>query len=164
DGQPMFPCHKDFQGNAKKKQESLKDGAIYVRGASNTRPAGSGEILRLIERGKIPGKLPIDISIDLLGAVHRVSHLSDVMKTLYDQEEQRFVKRIASSRDRPETGPYFATAWKPVTPEQQTQVLARWQKNKKTNIAEGREYFLGITLGGLGLRITSYDRYIDRPH
>jgi hypothetical protein len=45
DGQPIFPCHKSFQGDDRR--DSLEDGGVYVRGTSNTRPARAGEALRV---------------------------------------------------------------------------------------------------------------------
>lgn len=167
DGQPMFPCHKDFQGDAKLNQETLIDGAIYVRGASNTRPARSGDMLRLIQRGQGTSKPPIDIGIDLFGTIHRVSHLSEVMEVLYDQEEQRYADRITESQDRPDIDPYLLKAagvGKPATSEQQAQYLAEWKSNKEVNMANGREHLLGVVLEGLGLRVVSHNRYVDQPH
>lgn len=167
DGQPMFPCHKDFQGDRKLKQETLIDGAIYVRGASNTRPARSEDILRLIERGQGSNKPPIDVDIDLIGTVHRVSHLSEVMEVLYDQEEQRYADRILESQDRPDIDPYLLKAagvGKPATPEQQAQYLAEWKSNKEVNMTNGREHLLGVALDGLGLQVVSHNRYVDQPH
>ncbi|NWN87246.1 MAG: hypothetical protein HLX51_01670 [Micrococcaceae bacterium] len=165
DGQPMFPCHQDFQGN--KPKEGLTDGAIYVRGASNTRPARSGEILRLIERGQGSSKPPIDIDIELVGAVHRISHLSKVMEVLYGQEEQRYANRITRSQDSPEVDPYLVNLLglgKPATPEQQADRLANWRNNMEENKKTGRDHLLGVALEGLGLRVVSHNRYIDQPH
>ena len=48
EGQPIFPCQKSFQGDDRR--DSLEDGAIYVRGTSNTRPARAGEVLALVEK------------------------------------------------------------------------------------------------------------------
>lgn len=154
DGQPMFPCHKDFQGDRKLKQETLIDGAIYVRGASNTRPARSGDILRLIERGQGSNKPPIDVDIDLIGTVHRVSHLSEVMEVLYDQEEERYADRIAGSQDLPDIDPFLHLpdgVGEPATPEQQAKYLAEWKSHKEVNMANGLEHLLGVALDGLGL-------------
>ena len=68
DGQPMFPCRKTYQGDDRR--DALEDGAIYVRGQSNTRPARSGEILGLIARGQATGKAPIDLVIGVAGEIH----------------------------------------------------------------------------------------------
>src|SRR5690625_1378453 len=165
DGQPMFPCHRNFQGN--RRQDNLTDGAIYVRGSSNTRLARSGEILRLIERGQGSGKPPIDIAIDLIGTVHRVSHISDVMDYLYSQKEQGYIDRLESSQEQPALDPIVLRAVggsEPLTPEQKAARLENWRKNKEENMAEGRDHLLGVALEGLGLRITSHNRYITKPH
>src|SRR5699024_1403073 len=125
DGQDMFPCHENFHGEERK--NNLDDGAIYVRGQSNTRKARSGEILKLLARGKRVGKAPIELTIDPIGAVHRVSHLPELMETLYAWEEQKYTEHTAAPQVRPEVQAYIARAWgvlgQPATPEQRANTL-----------------------------------------
>lgn len=50
-GDPLFPCHKDFQPLEKADQKhGLQNGALYVRPGSNTRVATASEVLALQER------------------------------------------------------------------------------------------------------------------
>lgn len=58
----MYPCHKSYQGDDRR--DSLEDGAIYVRGTSNTRPARAGEVLALVERARGAGKPPITLDVE----------------------------------------------------------------------------------------------------
>lgn len=90
DGQSIFPCHKSFQGA--KRQDNLDDGAIYVRGASNTRPARAGEVLALVERARGAGKPPIDLDVEILGPISRAERVHEVLERLYEFEEEQFSK------------------------------------------------------------------------
>lgn len=76
EGQSIFPCHKSFDGDDRR--DSLNDGAIYVRGTSNTRPARAGEVLALVERARGGGKPPIELDVAILGSVGRVGRVDEV--------------------------------------------------------------------------------------
>jgi hypothetical protein len=101
EGQPIFPCHKGYQGEDRR--DGLEDGAIYVRGTSNTRPARSGEVLDLVERARGGGKRPIDLDVEVLGPISRVAHVNQVLEELLENEEHSFLQRA----DRPETGAFY---------------------------------------------------------
>jgi hypothetical protein len=165
EGQPIFPCHKDFQGEDRR--DGLEDGAIYVRGTSNTRPARSGEVLSLVERARGGGKRPIDLDVEVLGPINRVTHVDQVLEELLKYEEQNFLK----PPDRPEPDDFsplplpaniFGSV-KPMSTTQRDEALATWQSNKANHIAQGRTHLLGVALAGSSLRLTSHHRYIAKP-
>lgn len=165
EGQPIFPCHKGYQGGDRR--DGLEDGAIYVRGTSNTRPARSGEVLDLVERARGGGKPPIDLDVEVLGPISRVAHVNQVLEELLENEEHSFLKRA----DRPETGAFYPSLLpaqifggvKPMSTAQREEALATWQGKKADHIAQGRAHFLGVALAGSGLRVTSHRRYIAKP-
>lgn len=165
EGQPPFPCHKSFQGEDRR--DSLENGAIYVRGTSNTRPAHAGEIQALVERARGGGKPPIELEVEVLGSVGRVDHVDDMMERLYMVEEERFSKPPQPAKD---TSPSVLLASsllggsKPLSAEDRAARLEGWRKEKPAHIAQGREHFLGVVLKGLGIRVISRDRFVAKPH
>lgn len=149
DGQSIFPCHKEFQGHDRR--DNLEDGAVYVRGASNTRPARAGEILALVERARGGGRLPIDLVVEILGSIGRVDHIDELMEGLYDFEEKKFNGDHGSASDA------FAA-------HDLAHRLDTWRWNRAKYLAAGRAHFLGASLSGVGLRVVSRDRIIAKPH
>lgn len=94
DGQTIFVRHKSFQGEDR--NDNLDAGAIYVRGASDTRPARPGEVQALVERARGGGKPPIKLDVEVLGSigrVDRVDRVEEVMVQLYELTEKDFIKR-----------------------------------------------------------------------
>lgn len=165
EGQPIFPCHKGYQGEDRR--DGLEDGAIYVRGTSNTRPARSGEILGLVERARGGGKRPIELDVEVLGPINRVNHVDQVLESLLEYEEQSFLKQA----NRPEPDAFslpplpvhiFGSA-EPLSATQRKEALVTWQDKKADHIAQGRVHFLGVALAGSGLRVTSHRRHIAKP-
>lgn len=165
DGQSIFPCHKSFQGE--KRQDNLEDGAIYVRGASNTRPARAGEVLALAERARGVGKSPISLDIEVLGLVNRVDRVDEVMGKLYDFEEERFTKpRPLPKEPHPAVLSSMGVLGrsKPLSDEDRAKRLETWKRERASNIKDGREHFLGVALPGTGIRVISPDRFVAKPH
>ena len=165
DGQSIFPCHKSFHGG--KGQESLDDGAIYVRGTSNTRPTRAGQVLALVERACGGGKSPISLEIEILGSISRVERVDEVMERLYEFEEEKFTK------PRPTTEETFPAALlassvfdrsQPAGTEERAQRLEAWKYEKPSHIRQGRAHFLGVALAGAGIQVVSRDRFVAKPH
>lgn len=168
DGQSIYPCHKSYQGDDRR--GSLEDGAIYVRGTSNTRPARSGEVLALVERARDGGKPPIALEVDLVGRVHRVDRVNEVLEQLRSYQEEQFGKE-----PKPEEKSSFAPASfqmassmfgipKPLSAQDREVALAAWHSKKAEHIAKGREHILGVGLSGAGIRVVSRNRFVARPH
>lgn len=167
DGQPIFPCHKSFQGDDRR--DNLEDGAVYVRGTSNTRPARAGEIMALVERARGRGKSPIDLDVEIVGSIGRVGRIDEVLERLYEFEDEQFNKQ-----EEPEQNAFAATSallassiltgGRPPTAEEREERLAAWRREKPAHIAQGREHFLGIGLSGAGIRVVSRDRFVAKPH
>ena len=165
-GQPIFPCHKSFQGEDRK--DNLEDGAIYVRGASNTRPARAGEVLDLVERARAADKAPIDLDVEILGAIRRVDRLDEVMERLYEFEAEEFDKQEESNQNTvTDASARIASSifpgTRPLAGEEQRTSLAEWRSKNPTQIAQGREHFLGVGLPGAGIRVISRDRFVAKP-
>ncbi|MDN5687271.1 MAG: hypothetical protein L0G94_11450 [Brachybacterium sp.] len=167
DGQPIFPCHKSYQSDDRR--DSLEDGAIYVRGNSNTRPARSGEILALVERARGGGKPPIVLEVELVGYVHRVDRVEEVLEQLLNYREEQFHKE-PEQQEQTSFSPaslqlasnLFGSA-KPPSREDRDKALAAWRRKKAEYIAGGREHLLGVGLSGAGIRVLSRDRFIAKP-
>ncbi|MCT1986952.1 hypothetical protein M3C61_07985 [Dermacoccus abyssi] len=168
DGQTIFPCHKVFQGDDRR--DSLEDGAIYVRGTSNTRPARSGEVLALVERARGGGKPPINLEVDLVGGIHHVDRVDEVLEQLRGYQEEQFSKKLeaeAKSAFAPASLQLASSVFgspKPLSPDEREEALAAWRNKKPEHIAEGREHFLGVGLPGAGIRVVSRDRFVAKPH
>ncbi|WP_035770456.1 hypothetical protein, partial [Arthrobacter castelli] len=165
DGQAIFACHKNFHGE--KGQERLDDGAIYVRGLSNTETAKAGDVLALVERARGGGKPPIDLDIAVLGSINRVEHIDFTMEKLYELREDKFTKESPPSSQQSATSsvlfPPGPPASRPVSAERRAELLEAWKRKKTENMAQGREHLLGVALPGAGIRVTS-DRFINKPH
>lgn len=157
DGQSIFPCHRDFQGE--RKQDNLEDGAVYIRGKSNTRRARAGEILALVERGRSESKPLIDLDVEIIGLVHKVQPLENFLEKLYEAEEKNY-NILQGPNNTKESS---LIPFKPIVPslqlvgnskkpssEVQENALKEWLKNKPENIKRGREYILGFRLSELG--------------
>lgn len=169
EGQTIFPCHKSYQGSDR--HDNLEDGAIYVRGTSNTRPAHSGEVLALVERARGgDSKKPIDLRVELVGQVHRVRCVKELLEYLLDLQEKKFLEE--SEIDKSD---FFASGslhlppsvfggLRPLSAEERKKALDSWRHKNVEHVEKGREYFLGIVLSGAGIRVVSRDRFIAKPH
>jgi len=160
DGQPPFPCHKDFQGGQVK--DNLADGAIYVRGASDTRPAKAGEIAALVKRARGAGKTPISLDIEILGLINRVTRVDEVMAKLYDLEEERFARYKPATTPRQSLANVLSGRL-PMTAEEREAELVRWKRERPRRLRNGRDYFLGVSLPAAGIRVVSRDRFVSTP-
>ncbi|MFD6888740.1 hypothetical protein [Streptomyces sp. NPDC059957] len=165
DGQTIFPCHKSYQGEDRR--DNLEDGAIYVRGISNTRPARSGEVLTLVERARRGGKPPIDLEVQLLGPICRVDRVDEILENLRRYEEEKFTKQPTPAEVTVASIPFRLTPNFFRSPELSTedreQALAAWQSKKVEHIAEAREHFLGVGLPGAGVQVVSRHRFVAKP-
>lgn len=167
DGQPIFPCHKSFQGDDRR--DNLEDGAVYVRGASNTRPARAGEVLALVERARGGSKSPIDLDVEIVGPIGRVDRIDEVLERLYEFEDEQFSKQEereqnAFAATSTLLASSFLTGGRPLTVEERAERLTAWRNEKPTHIAQGREHLLGVGLSGAGIRVVSRDRFVAKPH
>lgn len=165
DGQTIFPCHKSFQGV--KRQDNLDDGAIYMRGASNTRPARAGEVLALVERARGGGKSPINLDVEILGTISRVERVNEVLERLYEFEEEEFNKPRKQTEDASPSAllvPNVFGRTQPPAPGERAKRLEAWRSEKPTHTERGRGHFLGVALSGIGIRVLSHDRFVAKPH
>ncbi|WP_208012435.1 hypothetical protein [Cellulomonas shaoxiangyii] len=167
EGQTIFPCHRSFQGEDRR--DSLEDGAIYVRGTSNTRPARAGEVLALVERARGGGKPPINLDVDVVGLIGRVDRIDEVLERLYAFEEEEFTKREEPTRESfASTSTLLASnvlsGGRPRTPEERAELLQAWRNERPAHFAQGREHFIGVGLPGVGIRVVSRDRFVAKPH
>ncbi|OYN92552.1 hypothetical protein [Parenemella sanctibonifatiensis] len=165
DGQTIFPCHKSFQGV--KRQDNLDDGAIYMRGASNTRPARAGEVLALVERARGGGKSPINLDVEIHGAISRVERVNEVLERLYEFEEEEFNKPRKPTEDAPPSALLVRNVFgrtQPPEPGERAKRLEAWRSEKPTHTERGRGHFLGVALSGIGIRVLSHDRFVAKPH
>lgn len=167
DGQAIFPCHKDFHGDDRR--DNLDDGAIYVRGSSNTRHARSGEVLALVERARGGSRSHIELEVEVLGSVGRVGCIDEAMMALYEGEDELFRKK-----SEPVTGVFAAASFTlsqsifggagPRTAEKRQEALEQWRSRRHEFIARGREHLLGVALPGVGVRVVSRNRFVAKPH
>lgn len=167
DGQPIFPCHKTFQSDDRR--DSLEDGAVYVRGTSNTRPARAGEIQALVERARGSRKPPIDLEVAILGSVGRVGRVDEVLDGLYEIEEEEFSKQPETTQNSfASTSIQLASSIfgspEPRSVSERAERLDSWRRARDTHMATSREHFLGVALPGAGIRIVSRDRFVAKPH
>lgn len=167
EGQTIFPCHKTFQGHDG--QDSLEDGAIYVRGTSNTRPARSGEVLALVERARGGGKPPIELEVEVLGPICRVDRVEEVLESLREFEEEEFKKQPEPAKNNFAStssllGSSIFGGPGPLSAEDREEALDAWRNGKPEHVAKGREHFLGVGLPGAGIRVVSHDRFVAKPH
>lgn len=168
DGQTIFPCHKSFQSDDRR--DSLEDGTIYVRGTCNTRPARYGEVLALVERARGGGKRPIDLEVQVIGGIHRVDRVEEILEQLRGYREEQFSKEPEPKQKRafdPASFPLASKVYgspKPLSKADRTDALATWHAKKAEHIAEGREHLLGVGLSGAGIRVVSRGRFVAKPH
>lgn len=167
EGQSIFPCYKNHQGDDRR--DNLEDGAIYVRGTSNTRPARSGEVLALVERARGGGKPPIELEVEVLGPICRVARVEEVLERLRDYQEEQFCKEpdvaeeaFAATAIRRASSVFGGTAH--LTAQDREKALTAWRSGKTEHLAKGREHFLGVGLPGAGVRVVSCDRFVAKPH
>lgn len=167
DGQPMFPCHRTYQGDDRR--DALEDGAIYVRGQSNTRPARSGEILRLIARGQATGKAPINLVVGVTGEIHVVQDVGAVLARARALSLKEFEQAQDDERSKPTRSFTFETLlatgpFKRLTDEDRAQSLAEWHAKETVQLEAGRRHLLGVGLEGAGIRVVSRGRFVSKPH
>lgn len=167
EGQSIFPCHKSFQGDDRR--DNLEDGAIYVRGTSNTRPARSGEVLSLVERARGGGRSPIELEVEVLGPVCRVDRVNEMLESLYAFEEDQFSKQPVPAKNLPASTSLLLSSsilsgTGPSSAEGRQEARDAWRNKLPRHIAKGREHFLGVALPGAGIRVVSRDRFVAKPH
>lgn len=167
EGQTIFPCHKSFQGEDRR--DSLEDGAIYVRGTSNTRPAHSGEVLALVERARGGGKPPIELVVEVLGPICRVDRVEEILARLRDYQEEQFSNQPEPAEDAFAStsirlaGSIFGCSGYLAAKDREV-ALDAWRSGKPQHIAKAREHFLGVGISGAGIRVVSHDRFVAKPH
>ncbi|MFD8472340.1 hypothetical protein ACFV2E_09835 [Streptomyces globisporus] len=167
DGQAIFPCHKSYQSDDRR--DSLEDGAIYVRGTSNTRPARSGEVLALVERVRRGGRPPIDLEVQVIGPICRVDRVDEVLESLRCYEEEQFSMQSTPAEDTSRSALLVLPSsifgnQKPLSMEDRETALAAWRSKKAEHIAKGREHLLGVGVPGAGVQVVSRDRFVSKPH
>lgn len=162
EGQSIFPCHKTYQSDDRR--DSLEDGAIYVRGTSNTRPARSGEVLALVERARGGGKPPIQLEVEILGSLCRVDRVQDVLERLYEYEEEKFNEQPEPAKNAFAVASNVLGGSGPLSAEARARALDAWRSKKTEHIATGRDHLLGVGLPGTGIRVISRDRFVSKPH
>lgn len=163
DGQPVFPCHKDYQGA--KGQDRLDNGAIYVRGTSNTRSARAGEVLALVERARDAGKPPISLGVEITGQISRVDQVDEMLHALYDFEEEQFTNPKPASREN-SPAPIMPSVYgrsRSLSPRDRAVRLEKWQRERESHVITGRAHFLGAALPGMGIRVFSRNRFLSKP-
>ena len=166
EGQTIFPCQRNFQGEDRR--DNLEDGAIYVRGTSNTRPARSGEVLALVERARGGGKQPIDLEVEVLGPISRIYRVEEILEIMRDCEEEQFSKQPEPAEDTFALTSFrlassaFGSSGEPSAKDRE-EALVTWRNGKTEHIAKGREHFLGVGLSGAGVRVVSRDRFVAKP-
>lgn len=166
-GQTIFPCHKEFQGGDRK--DNLADGAIYVRGTSNSRPARAGEVLGLVQRARGGGKPPISLSVNVVGEIHKVDRVDEVLQTLRDFEEEQFLKEPVLAEDAfarnsimMASSLFGGTAH--LTQADRDDALAKWRTQTNKHLRSAKEHLLGAALSGAGISVVSHDRFVAKPH
>lgn len=145
----------------------MDDGTIYVRGASNTRPARAGEVLALVQRARGGGKSPIDLDVEIVGSISRVERVKEVLKRLYEFEEEKFSRPRKPAEDSSLPGLLVPTVFgrtQSPSPEERARRLEVWRSDKPAHIEQGRKHFLGVALPGIGIRVSSRDRFVGKPH
>ena len=167
DGEQIYPCCKNYQ--PEERRDNLRDGASYVRGASNTREARHEEVLALLERSRSRKKSPIDLEVSLDGPIYRVVEIDDALNRLYDQEESDFNERITEQYKRenntvsqfPFIQPHaFA---KPITGSEMEEALQFWKDTRPEHVAAGRQHLLGVSLDFSRIQVVSHGRFIAKP-
>ena len=167
DGEQIYPCCKNYQ--PEERRDNLRDGAIYVRGSSNTREARHEEVLALVERSRSRKKSPIELEVSLDGPIYRVVEIDDTLNRLYDQEESDFNERIAEQYKRenntvsqfPFIQPHpFA---KPITGSEMEEALQFWKDTRPEHVAAGRQHLLGVSLDFSRIQVVSHGRFIAKP-
>jgi hypothetical protein len=155
-GQPIYPCRKSFHpdGKADKKDE-LTDGAIYVRGPSNTRFANAGEVDELVARARGGGKPPLDLDLQIFEFICFIDRLDEVLELLYDREERKH-------REPPAQSSRFLAGIKMPGLSSGEVALSDWLADRSENVRRGRNHLVGAGLSGLRLSVSSV-RYVAKP-
>lgn len=167
DGEQIYPCCKNYQ--PEERRDNLRDGAIYVRGSSNTREARHEEVLALVERSRSRKKSPIDLEVSLDGPIYRVVELDGTLNRLYDQEESDFNERIAEQYKRENnTVSQFSFIQprpfaKPITGSEMEEALQFWKDTHLEHVAAGRQHLLGVSLDFSRIQVVSHGRFIAKP-
>ncbi|MGC7101626.1 hypothetical protein ACPZ19_43715 [Amycolatopsis lurida] len=144
----------------------MADGAIYVRDHSNTRTANAGEIMALVERARAVTRPPIALDIGLLGSIHRVDRIAEILDRLYDHEEQRYLESSSKEKAPPLPGyvppGLFGDAVTP-TADDRAARLEAWRRARPAHVAAGHAHLFGVALDGVGVRAVSRDRFVAGP-
>jgi hypothetical protein len=108
--------------------------------------------------------------VALVGGVHRVDRVEEVLEQLRSFQEEQFSKEPgpdAKSAFAPASFPLASNVYgtpKPLSAEGRENALAAWRSKSAEHIAKGREHFLGAGLPGAGISVISRDRFVAKPH
>lgn len=101
DGQPLFPCHKDFQPADKADAKfALTNGDIYVRDKSRTRRARADELLTLVARAQTNVEAELSVNFEVHGQALLMTE-EEALKTLW---VETLTKEYRESRTKEERG------------------------------------------------------------
>ncbi len=101
DGQPLFPCHKDFQPAGKADAKfALANGDIYVRDKSRTRRARADELLTLVARAQTNVEAELSVNFEVHGQALLMTE-EEALKTLW---VEALTKDYRDSRTTEERG------------------------------------------------------------
>lgn len=101
DGQPLFPCHKDFQPDGKADAKfALANGDIYVRDKSRTRRARADELLTLVARAQTNVEAELSVNFEVHGQALLMTE-EEALKTLW---VEALTKDYRDSRTTEERG------------------------------------------------------------
>ena len=101
DGQPLFPCHKDFQPADKADAKfALTNGDIYVRDKSRTRRARADELLTLVARAQTNVEAELSVNFEVHGQALLMTE-EEALKTLW---VETLTKEYRESRTNEERG------------------------------------------------------------
>lgn len=100
DGQPLFPCHKDFQPADKADAKfALANGDIYVRDKSRTRRARADELLTLVARAQTNVEAELSVNFEVHGQALLMTE-EEALKSLWVETLTKEYRKSRTTEER----------------------------------------------------------------
>ncbi len=173
-GDPPYPCHKDFQpADTQDKKHALQNGAVYVRGKSNTLPAKASELLALVSRGQVSQTPAVAVSLRCEGSAITLHDADEMFGKLTRVLAEKYREKRAESANRPQR-PNYPGAFLPHehygqpnlsgSPKHVEEVLTAWKERAQSGWPQALEKIAGAVLAPLGFTVeNSAASYLNNP-
>ncbi len=155
------------------KKHALQDGAVYVRGKSNTLPAKASELLALVSRGQVSQTPAVAVSLRCEGSAITLHDADEMFGKLTRVIAETYREERAERANRPQQ-PNYPGFFLPQEhygqpnlsgpPKHVEEVLTAWKERARSGWPRTLKKIAGAVLAPLGFTVeNSAASYLNNP-